>query len=191
MGRQKRAEHPDPEWLELANKACRDRGRGEPLRLSRLLGVNNTTVYRSLSGAIISPEIMLRLSLELGIRPPKTVPLDPDEWRAILVATSIRRVGDRARLAKVLDVLEALTKRVSVLVALRDVAAHAARAGMTEVDGRPLPDMADVNAQIEREWDHAGFGLPLPEPTTIPFPSDADALIARVEAGVTKRKRRK
>jgi hypothetical protein len=172
VGRQKREAHPDPEWLELADRAVKARGRGEPLRLSRLLDVSNTTVYRALSGAIVSPDIMVRLSVELGIRPPKTVPLDPDEWRAILVATKIRRAGDRARLTKVLDVLEELANRVALLVSLREIA-RAAHIGQVEVTG--VPNIADVNAQIDREWERAGFGLPLPDPPPIPFPSDVMA----------------
>jgi hypothetical protein len=179
------------EWCDLAESACRARGSGEKMRLSKMLDVHNSTVTRVIAGQVISPELMLRISLELGIRPPKMIALEPDEWRALLVASSIKRAGGRARLYKVLDVLEALAKRVSVLVALRTVADQARRAGMTEIEGGTLPDRRDVDAQIEMEWERAGFGLPLPEAPPIPFPSETDQLVASAEAKLGKKRARR
>lgn len=173
--------HPDPEWLDLANAEVGRRGRGEPQRLAHFLNVHTSTSSRILAGTLRSPELLLRMSIELGIRPPRTIPFEEHEWQSLRVMVRISKTGGLPRLRKVIAVLEDICKRVETLNAMAQATEYVRVKGGGKVPGLDMPDPRAIAETIESIWASAGFGEPLPDAQPAPYPSETDLLMKKVE----------
>lgn len=96
--------HPDPEWLELLNGRLVLRGARQAL--ADRVGVAASTVTRIAQGTGASPALLFAISLELGIRPPCTVPLDDIQQRTLRVMSDLRRLLSAERVEAFVVALE-------------------------------------------------------------------------------------
>lgn len=180
VGRKKQSPHPDLGWVRLATDACGVRGTKE--RLSRELGVSNSTISRIVAGKLVSPELMIRMSRIIHIRAPKLVGgledvdrVAIEAFRDVLASGGPERVGELAELVRaVVRTIDALR---AVLQITQATNSEAVRSILTP------QVVADIERRMAYEWSRLSIHIAEEPPPLPPLPkisADDEAFVLDV-----------